>query len=337
MTSGSKPIRVLFVNRAKGQFWSIEELFRSVVASLPIDIESRVATVPQSGAKWRTIWKNLSWISRHAKADCVHITGDIHYGVLAVWDSPVVLTIHDLRFIDESTGIKRLLLWLFWIYLPIKFASHVTVISEFTKERLLRWTRIPASRISVIPNCVDPAFHRCDKIDSGAKPIVLQIGTTSNKNLDRVVTACAGLSLTLWILGRLSETQHQNLKANGIEYREFYDLDRADVIRLYHDCDLVCFPSTYEGFGLPIIEAQAVGRPVLTSMISPLCEVAGEGALLVDPMNIDSIRSGLIQLMQDAVLRKNLVAKGFANVQKYSPQTVAAQYAEVYRSLVELS
>lgn len=325
------------MNRAKGQFWSIEELFRSVVGSLPLDIEPQVVTAPQVGAKLSAIWSNLRWIRRQKQSDCVHVTGDIHYAVLGVWNAPVVLTIHDLRFIDEASGLKKTLLWLFWIYLPVRFASHITVISEFTKQRLLRWTRVSADRISVVPNCVDPEYVRTERRQHVQRPIVLQVGTTDNKNLDRVIVACTGLNLMLWILGRLSEPQRAKLNEAGIEYREFHGLQRSEVVRLYIDCDVVCFASTYEGFGLPVLEAQAVGRPILTSNISPLREVAGDGALLVNPESADEIRTGLMHLIQDESLRRSLIERGLTNVKKYSSQSIAEQYSQIYRRLVELT
>lgn len=104
---------------------------------------------------------------------------------------------------------------------------------------------------------------------------------------------------------------------------------------LYQSCDLVCFVSTYEGFGMPILEAQAVGRPVLTSDISPMREVAGEGAFKVDPFDVDSIRTGLERLIGDGGLREDLIREGFRNVKGYSAESVAAQYAALYREVLD--
>ena len=163
---------------------------------------------------------------------------------------------------------------------------------------------------------------------------LLQVGTTYDKNLTRVVKACAGLPIQLSILGSLTASQREQLDCHGIDYEGFCDLTEDEVVALYAASDLVIFASTYEGFGLPILEAQAVGRPVLTSNLSPMREVAGGGALLVDPLNAEDIRSGLLRLMGDAGLRESLVSVGFRNVRQYSASAVAGHYAELYREVV---
>jgi glycosyltransferase involved in cell wall biosynthesis len=92
--------------------------------------------------------------------------------------------------------------------------------------------------------------------------------------------------------------------------------------------------STLEGFGMPIIEAQATGRVVLTSNCSSMPDVAGKGALLVDPFSIKSMREGLKKLISDSKLRDTLINEGFENVKRFEVETISAMYFEVYSGLV---
>ena len=325
-----KSIDVILANRCRGSFWSIEELFSNIASAFPEWVKSTVATAPRTGANPRTIVANLLWAASLRDCDVIHQTGDIHYAVLGIWRRPVVLTIHDLRFIEESRGLKRLLFWWWWLYLPCLRANRVTVISEFTKSRLLVLCRVNPAKVRVIPNCVAAEFTAVPKPWPVGKARILLVGTTENKNLARFTEACTGLDVRLCILGRLSDAQKEQLKDRGVENETYQNLSREQVAELYQSCDLVCFVSTYEGFGMPILEGQAAGRPVLTSNISPMLEVAGEGALKVDPFDMTAIRAGLMRLMTDVQLREKLVQEGFRNVAGYSAESVAAQYAALY-------
>jgi glycosyltransferase involved in cell wall biosynthesis len=101
----------------------------------------------------------------------------------------------------------------------------------------------------------------------------------------------------------------------------------------YCAADLVSFVSTYEGFGLPILEANAVGRPVVTSNVSSMPEVAGDAACLVDPFDVASIRSGILRTIEDREYRERLICNGFDNVQRYVPEKVTYKYIELYRRI----
>jgi glycosyltransferase involved in cell wall biosynthesis len=326
---------VVYAHRSPGPLRSIEELFATISAALPGEWEVNNLYAPCQRATLVALLRNLLWVGFLPRAQIVHQPGDIHYAVLSVWRCPVVLTIHDLRFIEESHGIKRLLFFLVWLYLPCLWSNRITVISDFTKSRLLAICRVNPLKVRVIPNCVAIEFTALAKPWSDGKPRVLLVGTTDNKNLTRVFKACVGLNVQLCILGRLTETQQAQLNVQTLEHEAYHSLSRQQVVALYQSCDLVCFVSTYEGFGMPILEAQSVGRAVLTSDISPMAEVAGEGALKVDPFDVESIRNGLKRLLSLPELRNELVKKGFENVKNYSATAIAAQYAEVYREVLD--
>jgi glycosyltransferase involved in cell wall biosynthesis len=105
------------------------------------------------------------------------------------------------------------------------------------------------------------------------------------------------------------------------------------MVQEYLQADALLFASLAEGFGLPIIEAQATGRLVVTSNIAPMTEVAGEGAIFVDPRDPSSIRRGICLGVEDASIREHAISAGLRNVRRYSASAVAAMYADVYREV----
>ena len=121
----------------------------------------------------------------------------------------------------------------------------------------------------------------------------------------------------------------------NIKYRNSVNLSQQEVIDSYVECDFLVFTSLYEGFGLPIIEAQKVGRPVITSQIDPMMEVAGSGALLVDPYDVQDIRRGISEIIENQALRQLLIDEGQKNATKFDPEYSAAQHLKIYRSMMK--
>jgi glycosyltransferase involved in cell wall biosynthesis len=149
-----------------------------------------------------------------------------------------------------------------------------------------------------------------------------------------VVAALRGVSCVLVIVGQLPQSIMSDLRDCGVDHENFVGIDHAAMTRLYRDADIISFPSTYEGFGMPILEGQAVGRAVLTSDLEPMRGVAGRGgALLVDPQSVGAIREGFLALMRDDLLRARLIAAGKANCRRFTLESVAASYLALYRGL----
>jgi len=162
---------------------------------------------------------------------------------------------------------------------------------------------------------------------------LLQVGTRQNKNLDRLVQAIDGIPCKLDIIGELGAETLRLLEQHKTEYSWATNLSKAAIIEKYIACDILVFASTFEGFGMPIIEANAVERAVVTSSISAMPEIAGNAACLVDPFSIESIRHGIKKVIEDDVYREALVEAGRKNKLRFEAATIANQYAQLYKEV----
>lgn len=268
-----------------------------------------------------------------AQGDVNHITGDVHYLALALRKKRTLLTIHDCRGMVDLQGPRKLLYEWLWLRLPVMRSALVTVISEETKREVLRYTSCSEAKIRVIPDPVSKAFQAQPKEFDSDKPTILQVGTSDNKNLLRVAQALAGVRCKLDIVGRHRPEAEGELKRAGVDYSWAANLPGEEVVRKYIASDMVVFCSTYEGFGMPIIEANAVGRPVVTSDLEPMASVAGGAACLVDPWDPASIRSGILRVIQNREFREGLVSLGFENARRFSAEAVAQSYLAIYNEL----
>ncbi|MFN6934348.1 MAG: glycosyltransferase, partial [Tsuneonella sp.] len=229
--------------------------------------------------------------------------------------------------------VRRRVFKALWYDLPIARAGMLTTISTFSAESIERYTGYPASRIALVPPPLSSEFTRNDREFNAARPRILQVGTTANKNIVRVIRALAGLEVELVLIGELTELQRGELAAAGIAYENRTGITREALIEEYQRADIVMFASVYEGFGMPIIEAQAVGRPVITSDRCSMPEAAGGAAILVDPEDTGAIRGAVEGIATSRDRREELVAKGYDNARRFLPQRIADQYAELYRQL----
>lgn len=321
-----------YLRQPRPGMYSIERLYEDVRAALPADFDARVWTCrhPTVG-----VWPRLrdAWAARKAQGDVNHVTGDTHYLTYFLDQHRTVLTVHDLVSLGRLRGIRRWLLWLLWYWLPVRRSQVVVTISEATRAALLDSVRCDPAKVVVIHNPVSEEFQPVPAAFNTAHPRILHIGTNPNKNLERVAQALAGIDCTLVVIGRLSPEQSAVLAHHGIACENHCNLSRAELLDQYVRADLLLFASTYEGFGLPIIEAQAVGRPVVTSDLCSMPEAAGGAACLVDPYDVPAIRQGVLRVIGDAAYRDDLVAHGLANVERFRAATVAARYAQLYRAI----
>jgi len=323
-------MRVVLVFRShrKGGY-SIEELFSAIGAELA---KSQEVITYQVGSRWKLFLD--SWRLWRLNADVYHITGDVHYFAMFLPWRRVVLTVHDINhYQHDLIGIRKLIYKWLWLVLPLRTARVITVISEDTKRDLATHLNISADRINVVRDCFAPRFGFREKPFNERNPTILQIGTRPHKNVQRLVEALRGMTCKLVIVGEIDTTLSEKLIEYEINYENFTNLRNDQLLEKYHQADLVAFVSLAEGFGLPIIEANAVGRPVLTSNISPMSDVAADAACLVCPRDVVDIRNGIRKIITDAEYRDRLVSNGRRNAKHFRADAVANEYLDIYRRI----
>lgn len=323
-----------FFRKRRLNAFSIESLFDN--------IQQQIATRNNFNSKKVEVPSARNVIANTLKAgskqtDINHITGDIHYVALGMKKRNTVLTIHDCVFLTRYSKFN-LKYWMFkflWYQLPMWRANTITVISEKTKKEIIKLTGISDSKIKVVPNFFDPRFEFSPKEFNTQKPKILQIGTKSNKNIHSLAQALKGIECELHIVGNLDEETQMILQANKINYKSFVNLSFDELKQQYIECDMVAFISTYEGFGLPILEACAVGRPLVTSRISPMNEIAEDAACKVNPYNILDIRRGILNVIENEAYRDQLINNGWKMRYRYSIDNITSQYSGIYEQIAQ--
>jgi glycosyltransferase involved in cell wall biosynthesis len=323
-----------FFRKSRTGAYSIENLFRTVqkeLVKLDVTIINYYLKHSSAGIKNRI----LSCVEARRNQGAInHITGDVNFITPFFRKGSTILTIHDVESLHRKQFLPNLFLHYFWLKIPIQTARWITVVSAQTKKKILEHVSVDPDKIVVIPNPVSDLYSYTPKSFSRSKPNVLQVGTKQNKNLENTIKALAGINCTLTIIGKLSEKQLSLLNEHQIDYTNKVGITNEQLYEAYVNADLVTFVSFFEGFGVPIIEANAVGRAVITSNRSSMPEVAGDAALLVDPDDIEQMRAGYLKLIEDADFREHLVAKGLENVKRFSPGIIAQKYLELYERMV---
>ncbi len=312
---------------------SIERLFEGIRHEFSPQWQVQTSVSPHVSYGLLARLRNLRAASK-VEADIHHIVGDVHYLAFGLPGDKLVLTIHDCAALERLKGWRREALRQLWFVQPMKRAAVVTTISETTKLELRRWVGNLADKVVVIPNCVREEFRPAPKPFNTDCPVVLQVGTGWNKNVIGVARGLIGISCRLEIVGQLDDFQRAALAASQVSYQELGRLTDEEMVEAYRRCDLLVFASLYEGFGLPILEAQSIGRPVVTSNRSSMPEAAGDGALLVDPEDPLAIRDAVLRIIADADLREELLTMGFKNASRFRPDSVARLYEETYRNCI---
>lgn len=320
---------VVFFRKRRSGANSIEEIFNSLKPYLGANIE--FIELPYSGAKPTSILKNICFARKH-RGDVNHISGEVHYIALGL-GRKTVLTIHDVHSIIKGNPIEKIIKKWLWFKFPILISNKISVVSQFTKNELIHDFPCSAHKINVIYNPITIHYFVCNSVERKPPYIrILHVGTKPNKNLEGVLRAIQGMEVKLTIIGVMTSAQTLLAESLHISYINLFNLPYEKVLELYHNTDIVTFPSFYEGFGMPIIEANFTNKPILVSDIDVLHEVAGDAAFFVNPYDIKEIRKGIIELLQNIPLRNNLIELGKQNIKRFQPQNIAQQYLNIYNS-----
>jgi len=271
-----------------------------------------------------------------------------------------IITVHDIHVLvhPQFSKFKDLVYWKYFSPMNIKKADKIISVSEATKKDLIEKLNIPSNNIKVIYESYDSKLYQTKSnslqkvksflheknINIDNKKIVLNVNTISpRKNVDGVIkafnlVASKNNDVLLIISGRdgwKTNEIYNEFRCSPFKNRiHFIGFTPDDIVAdLYNVAEVFVYPSFYEGFGLPILEAQACGCPVITSNVSSMPEIAGDGAILVDPYNVKETSSAIFKITSNDELRNELIQKGFNNCKRFSWKKCAADTLEVYNEV----
>lgn len=310
--------------------FSIGKVFKPIEAEMKKYAEVDSIELPVANYSLRGLWDNVSFMHRHLQHhhyDAVLITGTENYLLPFIHMAKKIVVVHDVKsFFNHVDGIKRKIKEFMFIKVLGK-ANKIVSISEQTQQELKEY----GYQSDVIYDPVSPSFTYVKKEFDKTCPVFLHIGTNANKNLKNTILALNGFKCHLRIVGNISEREKKLLRDNQVNYTSCANISDEELLEEYRKCDIVNFPSLYEGFGMPIIEGQATGRVVVTSNLSPMKDVAGGTAVLVNPNDVESIKNGYREAISNNELYVN---KGLCNIKRFTVENISRQYYELIKAML---
>ncbi|QCJ45969.1 glycosyltransferase family 1 protein [Haloprofundus sp. MHR1] len=257
---------------------------------------------------------------------------------------PVVMCIHDVNALKGwSSGVHQLYRKT-TVPRGAKLADTITTVSEFSKGEIVQHLNVPESKVSVVYNGVDESFFttKSEPLDGLPENYLLFVGSMNpRKNLERVVKSYVAikeqtnLPHELVIIG----PENKNIfKGVDIESRDNIVtpgfVTEEELKFAYENADVFVFPSLYEGFGLPPLEALACGTPVVASETTSLGEILQKGCILVDPEDVQGITDAIVQILEDEQLARNLITQGKAYAREFTWKNATKQLRDVLSKTV---
>lgn len=239
-----------------------------------------------------------------------------------------IITIHDLNHIDvnhNSSFIKKLY-YEFIMKRACKKSLRIFTVSDFSKNRICEWAGVDRSKVLVVGNGVSEEFqHESSETHLNEEEYIIVVSNRKkHKNESRILSAFNNSNLPstvkLIFTGSPNDDLLKEIKELGLQNRVIFKgrVENEELASLYRNAVFLLFPSLYEGFGLPVIEAMSCGTAVITSNSTSLPEVAGDAAVLVDPENTEEITNAINSLYFNEVERKNLIEKGLIQAKKFT-------------------
>jgi glycosyltransferase involved in cell wall biosynthesis len=252
--------------------------------------------------------------------------------------SPFVFTLHDLNHIDRpenSSALKRLY-YTTVLKRACYRAARILTVSEFSRGRIIEWSGVPPEKVVNVGCGVDPEYHPGVVPDEFPFPYLLCVSNRKrHKNEFRVIEAFSRAHIAagtrLVFTGNPTAELADYIERKHVTPRvQFVGMvPDAQLPSLYRSAEMLVFPSLYEGFGLPLLEAMACGTPVVTADTSALPEVAGDAALLVDPTSVEQIADAIERIVGDSLLREELREKGLVRAAQFSWASTTAKVQRV--------
>ncbi len=326
--------------------------------SLPVDLRelAREIAMPGDRSYWQMIFQNriADYLVRES-FDVYHLPNTLPCFQKVV---PTVVTIHDVADLKVRKYSWPRTLYRWGInYSAARLADRVVTVSESSKTDIVRLLRVPGEKVHVIYNGVDDSFRVLDReacarrVEEGysisGSFILAPGGLSRNKNTGTLLKAFAklkasGVPHSLVLTGGGEENDVRSVRGEIEKLCLQSDailtgyVPASDMPALYNACSLVAYPTLYEGFGLPILEAMACGTPVITSNVSSLPELAGDAALLIDPRKPEELFEAMSRVMSERGLREELSKKGLNRVTRFSWRATAEHTAQAYRKSIGL-
>ncbi|MFC0321994.1 glycosyltransferase family 4 protein [Gallibacterium melopsittaci] len=242
-------------------------------------------------------------------------------------DISYILTIHDINHIDrkENSNIFKRIYYRTVLFKLVSNAKLIFTVSEFSKERILDYFHIDKNKVIVVGNGVSEEFSTIgNKFDIGNPYILCVSNRKKHKNEEGLLDAFSRSNIPKYVklifTGKETEELKELIAELNLDNRVIFigKVSNAQLSDLYRGAVFTIFPSFYEGFGLPIVESFACGTPVITSNVTSMPEIAKDGAILINPNNIEEIINSIDLLFNDTDLQKSLSQRGIEIAKEYT-------------------